>query len=114
VLRRSRWFNEDVLAAVSADMVSAYVDATGDLMELPLRGRWPGARVIARCEDVIQCCISVSSFPACRELMSSHPVNETSDCCLQLSSFNPNCPLNRYICCMRAFTPLYSSETHGE
>jgi hypothetical protein len=61
-LRRSRWFNEDVLAAVSADVVSAYLDATGDLMELPLRGRWPGARVVARCENVIQCSNSVSGL----------------------------------------------------
>lgn len=61
-LRRSRWFNEDVLAAVSADVVSAYLDATGDLMELSLRGRWPGARVVASCEDVIQCSNSFSSF----------------------------------------------------
>ena len=71
VPRRSRWFNEDVLAAVSAEMVSAYFDATGDLMELPLRGRWPGARVVARCEDVIQCCNSVSSLSRVDEQLPS-------------------------------------------
>ena len=57
---RSKWLNEHVVAAVSEEMVYAYTDATCDLMESALRGRWLGARVVARCEEILQCGDSVS------------------------------------------------------
>jgi hypothetical protein len=52
---RSMWLSEDALAAAAAELVAAYVDATADLMELPMRGRWQRARVVMRCEELIQC-----------------------------------------------------------
>ena len=55
VCGRSMWLDEDALAGVRADMVSAYDDAAADLLELALRGRWRGARVVARREEVMQC-----------------------------------------------------------
>ena len=57
---RSTWLSEDAVAAAAAELVAAYVDATADLMELPMRGRWQRARVVMRCEELIQCSIASS------------------------------------------------------
>ena len=52
---RSRWLNHDLLAAVAGDLLDAYDDATCDLMECALRGRWGRARVVAKREEIVAC-----------------------------------------------------------
>jgi len=52
---RSRWLSGDAVAAAAGLLVAAYDDGTCDFVESALRGRWFGARVVEKREEVVQC-----------------------------------------------------------